>query len=110
MKNKLMILAMLAWQSASLAAVNMIKIDKAVDKKQIIKEKVSVKRSRQQVNIEGYVDSAYVRLVVEIDNKKRVTGHMWKENEEVMYVYGEIVNDIFHLYEPEGGYFTVIVP
>ena len=108
---------MLVWQSGSFATVNIAEEVKAPQKKKIAKELLKEKiksqsqMNRQQFQIEGYVDSDYVRVVVDnVSKDKLITGQMFLENREAIYVHGEFVDDILHLYGPEGTHFTVIVP
>jgi len=113
MKNKLMIL-MLVWQGGSFATVNIAEEVKEPNKKQLLKvgkEKISLQteRNKPQIEIEGYVDSNYVRVIVDTSEDKLVTGQMFRENGKSIYVYGEFVNDELHLYDPKGKHFTVIM-
>ncbi len=106
---------MLIWQSGSFATVNIAEEIKVSEKKQLTnsrgKGKVSTKteKNKQQLQIEGYVDSSYVRVIVDISKDKLITGQMFLENGEATYVYGEFVKDVLHLYQPEGRHFTVII-
>ena len=105
---------MLVWQSGSLAAVNITEEFKAPQKKQLAKRPLKGKILSQTVKnkpsqIEGYVDSDYVRVVFHTFKDKLVTGQMFLENAEAIYVYGEVVNDELHLYGPKGKHFTVIM-
>ncbi len=115
MRNKLIIL-MLVWQSVSFATVNIAEEIKVSEKKQITnsqgKGKISIhtQKNKQPLQIEGYVDSNYVRVIVDnVSNDKLITGQMFQENEEAIYVYGEFINDELHLYGPKGRHFTVII-
>lgn len=107
---------MLVWQSGSFAAVNMTEEIKKSEKKQISssrgKGKVSIHRqkNKQSRQIEGYVDSNYVRVIVDsISNDTLITGQMFQGDKQAIYVYGELINDELHLYGPKGRHFTVII-
>ena len=114
MKNKLIML-MLVWQSGSFATVNIAEEIKVSEKKQITNSRgkrtisTNKEKNKQQLQIEGYVDSNYVRVIVDISKNKLITGQMFLENGDATYVYGEFVEDVLHLYEPEGRHFTVII-
>jgi hypothetical protein len=106
---------MLVWQSGSFATVNIAEEIKAPQKKQtakgLLKEKIKPQKNRQQFQIEGYVDSDYVRVIVDnVSKDEIITGQMFQENGEAIYVHGEFVDDVLHLYGPKGRHFTVIVP
>ncbi len=111
MRN-LVIIFMLVWQSVCFAKVKIgDDAGSAAEKKASVKKKLSqpIKKHVQQVEIEGYADSRYVRFVVDIVNSTTVAGQMHGTNGPKSNVHGEIVDGVIHLYEPNGQHYTVII-
>ncbi len=79
------------------------------DKKKVIQHQENPK-SIEQYQIEGYVDSKYVRFVVDVNQDNLLTGLMFTEGSKGRYVTGEFINKVLHLYNEQGGHFTVIIP
>lgn len=116
--NKLLVifLIILVWQKVSFAEVFFVANDDIPAKKPLIKQhdqkknKINTTSNKiEQYQIEGYADSKYVRFVVDIANKKIVSGQMFK-NGKTEYVHGELLDDVLHLYGQAGEHFTVIIP
>lgn len=57
--------------------------------------------------IEGYIDTKYVRLVAEIENNRYITGNIFDKSGKSDYVTGEIVDGVYHLYDSHGAHFTL---
>ena len=63
----------------------------------------------KQLHIDGYIDSNYVRLIVDIVNGKKLTGYLFEQTDSKKYVYGEKINGVLHLYDPNGRHLTVVL-
>lgn len=63
-----------------------------------------------QYHVEGYANEKYVRFVVEVMDNQIVGGQMLGKNGDSSSISGEFVNNTLHIYDSNGGHFTVIVP
>lgn len=73
-------------------------------------KQVIIKNQRsKQLYIDGYIDSKYVRLVVEFENNKNLTGYLFENNKTKKYIYGEKINNVLYIYNTSGQQFTVIL-
>lgn len=88
-----------------LAAVSL-----AETKPQIPKEKkVAAKKKKiEQYEVQGYVQDKYVRFVIELINGKEIKGHMFVEQGDESYVYGEYIDGTLHIYDMKGEHFIVL--
>lgn len=106
------LLATMVCQS-SYAKVTLTKKAEPPTNKLVVKEKIKPKYTikqykKRQYNVEGYVDSSYVRFVVELTANNLITGQIIQPNGINRAVSGELINGVFHLYDSEGEHFTVI--
>ena len=51
----------------------------------------------KQLHIDGYIDTKYARLVVDIVNGKKLTGYLFEQTGSKKYVYGEKINGVLHI-------------
>lgn len=73
-------------------------------------KQVIIKNQRsKQLYIDGYINSKYVRLVVEFENDKNLTGYLFENNKTKKYIYGEKINNVLYIYDTSGQQFTVIL-
>jgi len=103
------------WQVVSFAGVNITSKTETPSKKQmtripLLESSPQQKDVIRQLEVEGYANSVYVRVVIEITNNKNIVGQMFYGNGVATYVYGEKLEGVLHLYGEKGGHFTVIVP
>lgn len=79
-------------------------------KKATYKVKVKPKYRRiEQLHIDGYIDAEYVRLVIDIVNGKKFTGYLFEHGDSQMYIYGEKINGVLHIYDENGRYLNVVM-
>lgn len=81
------------------------------EKKDAKSEKKKVKTKKKKIEkyeIQGYVKRSYVRFVVDLIDGKEIRGHMFNEQDEESYVYGEYVDGVLHIYDLNGEHFIVL--
>lgn len=86
-----------------LAAVSFAE-NKQPEKKQVKTRKKKI----EKYEIQGYVKRKYVRFVVDLIDGKEIRGHMFNEQGEESYVYGEYVDGVLHIYDMNGEHFIVL--
>lgn len=59
--------------------------------------------------IEGYVNSNKVRIVIEVDKNQKVVGNMYDDNGMETYMHGEYINGAFELYDQKGEHYRVLM-
>ncbi len=96
------------------SAVNMVEKEPATDSMQKAKPKPKKKivvspKPIVQLHIDGYLDQKYVRLVLDVENDKDVSGYIFFEDGSHKYIYGDKEGNAFHIYNPGGGYINVIL-
>lgn len=73
------------------------------------KKKVKTRKKKiEKYEIQGYVKRKYVRFVVDLIDGKDIRGHMFNEQGEESYVYGEYVDGVLHIYDMNGEHFIVL--
>jgi len=115
MKKLIFICLCTGYLNSSLAEVSLVKKE-LEEKKQAVRETkkkiithLKKPETISQYQVEGYADSQYVRFVVDVANKKIVNGLKIESDGNSTYVYGELVDGVLHLYEPDGRHLTVVV-
>jgi hypothetical protein len=74
-------------------------------------ESQSLSDSRKnRLDIDGYLNSKYVRLSVDVKNKKTVTGYLFDKSGTNTYVYGEYAYGALHVYDSKGTHYTIVNP
>lgn len=73
------------------------------------KKVITKNKKPKQLYINGYIDSKYVRLVVEFENENHLTGYLFEQNKTKKYIYGEKINNVLYIYDPSGQRLTVIL-
>ena len=68
-----------------------------------------IPRNIEQYEIEGYIERKYVRLVLEVTDQQTVVGNIYDKKGKGVYVHGEYLDGAFHVYDPEGTHFTIIL-
>lgn len=71
--------------------------------KKIIPKKVN------QYEIEGYANSKYVRISIEIDENGEIVGNIFNAKGKMTYIHGEHINNSLELYDGNGEQYTIIV-
>ena len=108
----LVTLVLMVCQS-SYATISLAEGEPPPAKKLAVKKKINHKikqRKNKQYNIEGYVDSNYVRFVVELTDNNLIAGQMVRGDGHNVPVSGTLVNGVLHLYDLNGTHFTVVIP
>lgn len=77
-------------------------------KKEQPKEKIETAKI-DRYEIEGYVDSDKVRIVIEIDKNQEVVGNMYNSKGTRTYMHGEYINGVFEMYDAKGEHYRILM-
>ena len=64
---------------------------------------------RELYEIEGYINSDKVRIVIEMDKNQEVVGNMYNSKGMQTYMHGEYINGAFEMYDAKGEHYRVLM-